>query len=105
MRKMLLFSVVALSGLGFVGCQTEVPAENTSKASASISPPSCKGNACGDVSYRYANGQNWFKNNGSRVVEIRLNNWAAGNTFQLNPGDEKPSGLKVFNSPYEANYK
>jgi hypothetical protein len=67
--------------------------------------PSCSGNACGNVAYRYTNGQNFFKNNGQRVVHIKLRNWAAGNDFDLNPGEEKASFLQVFFSPYEANYK
>lgn len=66
--------------------------------------PTCAGNACDAVSYRYNKG-NYFKNNSDKNVVVILKNWAASNTLDLSPGEEKKSFIDAFENPYQANYK
>jgi hypothetical protein len=69
-----------------------------------VSPP-CAGNACGSVSYRNASLTHYFRNTGTRPVNVVLTNWAATETIPLNAGEEKSALLKVFFNPYTANYQ
>ena len=63
----------------------------------------CTGDACGSVSYRYSNG-NYFKNTGSKSLNVYLKNWAASETIPLSAGEEKRSFLQAFEVPYGARY-
>ena len=65
--------------------------------------PTCAGNACGAVSYRWANA-NYFKNNSGQNVNVNIKNWAASETIHLSPGEEKSSFLVAFENPYQANF-
>jgi hypothetical protein len=73
-------------------------------STAPTAQPTCAGNACGDVTYRWGGDGHYWRNNGSRNVRVNIKNWAAGEEIKLAPGQEKKSFLMAFENPYGANY-
>lgn len=65
--------------------------------------PTCAGNACGSLTYRYSSG-NYFKNNSGQNVDVNIKNWVASEVIHLSPGEEQKSFIDAFENPYLANF-